>query len=153
MAGERRGTSWRKRRDPLFRGDASGGPAIPDPAADPSIVSHVLFLGGTGRATPYHSTSESGEIALRFAGSTGRVYQCSVPAAEAEDVQHISRTELLGLLRARGYGRARWKSALEVMQARRYVEENLEHLLDFSRLHGADLRSIVSRIYAPRRSS
>lgn len=111
----RRTTTWHKRRDPLFRGDAAGGPTPPDPAADPSIVRHILFLGGPGRPTPYHSASESRDVAQRFAGSTGTVYECAVPGAEAEGIRHISRTELLGLLRARGYGRARWPSALEVI--------------------------------------
>lgn len=73
--------------------------------------------------------------------------------AEAQGVRHISRTALLGLLRGRGHGRARWGSALEVMQARRYVEENLEHLLDFARVApGAALSDVLSRIYTRSRS-
>jgi hypothetical protein len=100
-----------------------------------------------------HSTSESWEVAQRFAGSTGRVYECAVLDAEAQGVRHISRTALLGLLRGRGHGRARWGSALEVMQARRYVEENLEHLLDFARVApGAALSDVLSRIYTRSRS-
>ena len=42
-----------------------------------------------------------------------------------------SRTELLSLMKGNGKGKAKWPSAFEVMQARRYVEQWEEHLLDF----------------------
>ncbi len=140
--------TWRRNRDPLYRGDGAKGPSLPDPEADKSIVRHVLFLGGAGRPTPYHSTSEIQAIAAQFAGSKGRVYECKIPDAEVEGIRHISRTELLRLLKGRGQGAARRGSTLEVMQARRYVEEWMEHLLDFSDLQpGSDLHLVVDRVY------
>jgi len=58
--------------DPLFRGDASDEVSIPSPAADPSLVRHILYLGGYGRESPYLSTSAEHVLAARFAGA-GRV--------------------------------------------------------------------------------
>lgn len=51
--------------------------------------------------------------------------------ARAESVAHVSRTELLSLMKGNGKGKAKWENAFEVMQARRYVEQWNEHLLDF----------------------
>ena len=115
--------SWKKSKDPLFRGDSAGGLSTPDPSADTGIVAHVLFLGGYGRATPFHSTTESESAAAHFAGSEGRVYRTTVPVAQAAGVEHVAHIELLRLLRGKGQGRAKWPSALEVATARRYVEQ------------------------------
>lgn len=138
---------WRKNRDPLFRGDEGGGVSLPDPTAMLGIVEHVLYLGGAGRPTPFHSTSESEEAAKHFAGRSGRTYRTTAPKAESNGVVHISQVELKSVLRGKGQGRARWTSALEVMQARRYVEQWAEHLLDFSDIVPSDVPGAVGKIY------
>ncbi len=124
---------WKASRDPLFRGDSKEAVSLPVPLADPSIVRHVLYLGGAGRETPYLSATESETIAERFVGTDGRVWKTIVARIKASGIQHISRAELLRLLRGRGKGAARWNRPYEVMRARKYVEEHLEHLLDFRR--------------------
>ena len=140
---------WRQRRDPLWRGDSDSGPARPSPQADPSIVRHILFLDGAGRETPYHSTSEDREVAAHFAGGpSGRVYQTTVQAAQAVDVRHISKIELIGLLQGTGHGAAGWMSAYEVMTARRYVEQWNEHLLNYAELpEEVDLAALLGKLY------
>lgn len=115
----------------------------PSASADRSIVRHVLFLDGAGRATPYHSTTEDREIAKHFAGEAGAVYRTSVATATRLAVRHISRTELLRLLRGGGHGDAQWSDPFEVMQARRYVEQWREHLLDFSDCDAAVLQATL----------
>ncbi|MDZ7753163.1 MAG: hypothetical protein U5S82_16255 [Gammaproteobacteria bacterium] len=75
------------------------------------------------------STSEEFELAEKF--SNGAVWQTLVKIAKAEAVGHISRAELLSLIKGNGKGKAKWLNAFEVMQARRYVEQWGEHLLDF----------------------
>jgi hypothetical protein len=138
---------WRKSRDYHFRGDGSDGCSHPDPRARVSIVAHVLYLGGMGRPTPYQSTSESEETAKHFAGRAGRVYQTSASTVKSRGVDHIERLELLRLLRGKGHGKAKWPSALEVMNARRLVELWAEHLLDFSDVPPADVPNVVKGIY------
>ena len=120
---------WRMSKDPLFRGDAKNAVRIPNPDADDSIVRHVMYLEGPGRETPYLSTSEEYELAETF--SNGIVWKTFVTVARKESVGHISRTELLSLMKGNGKGKAKWPNAFEVMQARRYVEQWGEHLLDF----------------------
>ncbi len=118
------------------------------PNANRSIVRHILFLDGAGRDTPYHSTSESRENAKYFAGELGGIYRTFVSRAADNAVRHISRIELLRLLRGTGQGDAAWPSALEVMQARRYVEQWSEHLLDFSECDGAALATdLLDAVY------
>lgn len=90
--------TWRKGRDPLFRGDRRDDPSVPDPGADSSIVRHILYLGGAGRLSPYHSASESPAVARYFAGDEGWVYSTTAARAEALSVTHIGRVQLLGLL-------------------------------------------------------
>jgi len=107
------------------------GVQIPVPQADDSIVRHILYLGGAGRETPYLSTSESDSAARYFAGRDGKLWMTQVNRAKANGVEHISMTDLLSMLRGMGKGKAKWKSALEVMMARKYVEQWSEHLLDF----------------------
>ena len=53
---------WRRKTDPLYRGDAADAVLIPVPDADASIVRHILYLDGYGRATPYLSTTERMEV-------------------------------------------------------------------------------------------
>lgn len=141
---------WKETRDPLFRGDLAEEVRLPTPAADPSMVRHILYLDGAGRETPYLSTSEWRDIAELFAGREGRVWQTKVPRAKAEKVRHLSRRELVQLLRGKGKGAASWPSPFEVMQARRYVEEWREHLLDFRELQAMpheEIRRLVDRIF------
>ncbi len=120
---------WKMSKDPLFRGDARNAVCVPNPDADDSIVRHVMYLEGPGRETPYLSTSEEYELAETF--SNGAVWETFVAVARKESVGHISRTELLSLMKGNGKGKAKWPNAFEVMQARRYVEQWGEHLLDF----------------------
>ncbi len=120
---------WKASKDPLYRGDEKNSVCIPNPDADASIVRHVMYFEGPGRETPYLSTSEEFELAENF--SNGAVWQTRVKMARAESVGHISRTELLSLMKGNGKGKAKWPNAFEVMQARRYVEQWGEHLLDF----------------------
>lgn len=143
---------WRASRDPLFRGDQRGGVQLPSPAADPSIVRHVLYLDGAGRPTPYLSTSEDREVAERFASRGGHVYVTLPRSWGALGVGHVSQTDLLQMLRGKGKGRAAWSSALEVMQARRYVEESAEHLADFAGLPVDGLRERTDEVFPPGRS-
>jgi hypothetical protein len=96
------------------------------------MVRHILYLGGAGRPTPYHSTSESREVAERFAEPKGRVFWTKAERIKAYKAMHVSRVELLGLLQGTGKGDARWHSAFEVMQARKYVEEWSEHLVGYA---------------------
>jgi hypothetical protein len=123
---------WKAERDPLYRGDVEGGVSLPSPSGDSSIVRHLLYLGGSARETPYLSTTEEREIAEQFAGAKGQVYRTEVPAWHDHGVRHISRVELLDVLKGSGKGKASWHSAYEVMRARQYVEETAEHLADFS---------------------
>ena len=142
---------WKARRDPLWRGDSAAGVSCPHPRADPSIVRHVLYLDGPGRETPYSSTTESWQSADHFAGKDGRVWTTRVPTAESEGVLHIDRRELLRLLRGNGRGDATWSSAYEVLQARRYVEQWQEHLLDFRPLRDrpfAEIEDAVGRVFS-----
>ncbi|MCI5220434.1 MAG: hypothetical protein D3914_14880 [Candidatus Electrothrix sp. LOE2] len=120
---------WKMSKYPLFRGDSRDAVCIPNPAADDSIVRHVMYFEGPGRKTPYLSTSEEDELAENF--SNGAVWQTFVKTAKAASVGHISQSELLSLMKGNGKGKAKWPSAFEVMQARRYVEQWGEHLLDF----------------------
>jgi hypothetical protein len=112
---------WKQSKDPLFRGDRKDGIGIPDPSADDSIVRHVLFLEGPGRRTPFLSTSEQYDLAEHFA-QAGAVWKVYVMNAKKKNVKHISNSELLGLMRGNGKGKAKWPEPYEVMQARRYVE-------------------------------
>jgi hypothetical protein len=120
---------WKMGKDPLFRGDAKDSVCVPSPEADDSIVRHVMYFEGPGRETPYLSTSEEYELAENFAA--GNVWETYVKIAKQESVGHISRTELLSLMKGNGKGKAQWPNPFEVMQARRYVEQWGEHLLDF----------------------
>jgi len=120
---------WKASKDPLYRGDGKQSVCAPSPDADDSIVRHVMYFEGPGRETPYLSTSEEFELAENF--SNGTVWKTLVKIAKAESIGHISRTELLSLMKGNGKGRAKWPNAFEVMQARRYVEQWGEHLLDF----------------------
>ena len=122
---------WKGSRDPLYRGDYKGMIRRPVPSADDSVVRHILYLDGPGRDTPYLSTTEEEAVAKRFAGTKGAVWQTTVKKAKNLGVGHLSKTDLLSQLNGNGKGRAKWDSPFEVMQARRYVEQSSEHLLDF----------------------
>ena len=134
---------WKVSKDPLYRGDGKKSVCVPSPDADDSIVRHVMYFEGPGRETPYLSTSEEFELAENF--SNGTVWQTLVKIAKAESVGHISRTELLSLMKGYGKGNAKWPNAFEVMQARRYVEQWGEHLLDFREIE--EPSPIVKKIF------
>ena len=139
-----------KLQKPLFRGDSASSVSRPNPEAPKNIVRHIMYYEGAGRETPYLSTSEQEDLARHFAGRSGVVWQTTVTQARAHKVTHISKTELMALLDGKGKGRATWPSALIVAQARRYVEQWAEHLLDFSDLDGgSNLEQAVSAIFAP----
>ena len=103
-----------------------------------------MYFEGPGRETPYLSTSETYECADQF--SDGAVWQTLVRVAGREGVGHIGRAELLTLMKGNGKGKAKWPSAFEVMQARRYVEQWAEHLLDFREV--ADSAQVVKKIFS-----
>jgi len=109
------------------------------------MVRHVMYFEGPGRETPYLSTTELRDVAERFA-QQGGVWSTSVPNASASGVTHISNSDLLGLMKGNGKGAAKWSDAYEVMQARRYVEEHGEHLLDFRKVD--DPTTVVSKIFS-----
>lgn len=135
---------WRMSKHPLYRGDRKSGVTVPNPEADGSIVRHILFLEGPGRETPYLSTSEEYETANNFA-TGGAVWETYVKQAIAEGISHISRAELLSLMKGYGKGKAKWDSAFEVMQARRYVEQWNEHLFDFTDISSPE--TITKKIF------
>jgi len=135
---------WKASKDPLYRGDARDCVRVPNPRADDSIVRHIMYFEGPGRETPYLSTSETYESADQF--SDGAIWQTLVRVAGREGVGHIGRAELLTLMKGNGKGKAKWPSAFEVMQARRYVEQWAEHLLDFREV--ADSAQVVKKIFS-----
>ena len=145
------GNNWKVKTHSLFRGDKNGGVSTPVPSADRSIVRHILFLEGQGRETPYLSTSESPDVARRFAsGFETKVYTSAPASWAAKGVKHRPRTELLGLLKGKGKGDAAWKKAYEVSKAAQYVEESLEHLADFSSrtdLDAVALQELTSKLF------
>lgn len=124
---------WKAKRDDLYRGDHKDAVGLPDPKSNKSIVRHILYLDGPGRETPYLSSSEDYAVAKRFAGRDGRVWKTNDASCIEQQVVHIGNADLLGMLKGRGHGDAKWDSALEVKMARRYAEETREHLLQFSK--------------------
>ncbi len=131
---------WKPSKDPLFRGDKKDRVCEPHVNADRSLVRHILYLEGPGRETPYLSCTEVEDVAEIFAGKEGAVWVTMLKKAQFLGIAHISKTELLTLLKGKGKGRAAWNSSFEVMQARRYVEQWSEHLLDFSELSDSGSR-------------
>jgi hypothetical protein len=136
---------WKPSKHPLFGGDAKSGVSVPNSTADDSIVRHILYLEGPGRETPYLSTSEEIEVAEYFARGGGAVWSTSVRKAKEHGVRHISKSDLLSYMKGNGKGKAKWDDPFEVMQARRYVEQWAEHLLDFRET--SDPQKIVSTIF------
>ncbi len=126
-----------KLRDPLYRGDAAAAVSIPDPDARLSLVEHILYLKGYGRDTQYTSVSEREDVAKRFAGRRGAVWQTDVARATLHGAKHHSKDRLVRDLRGQGRGTARWRSAWEVAQARANVLRWSEHLLDWSNVPAA----------------
>jgi hypothetical protein len=140
--------------DPLHRGDDRDEVRLPDPDASESFVRHILYLDGAGRSTPYASTTEDETIAQRFAGSDGAVWHTLVAKIQQTSVRYVSKSELLGLLRRKGMGAAAWTKASEVQQARAYVEQWGEHLVDFRALKGTpekELRAVVTQLFTKER--
>jgi len=140
---------WKLKRDLLYRGDRRGGVTLPVPRANRSLVRHILYLEGYGRATPYLSSSESRATATRFASSDGSLYIGRPENWSAVGVKHRNRKELLQLLRGKGKGDGQWHSAFEVMRAHQFVEESDEHLADFSTAEdGADLERMAKTAFS-----
>ena len=124
--------SWKvartyRKSEALFRGDGSEAVSIPDPAADPSLIRHILYLGGYGRQTPYLSTSSEEASAIKFARAGGRVWKTSGERAERLGARHLSRDELLAILKSSTSGRASWRNARQRLEARKLVELHAEH--------------------------
>ncbi len=136
--------TWKQSKDPLFRGDDKSEVSVPSPKANASIVRHVLFLEGPGRESPYLSTSEIRECAEHWAKG-GAIWKTHVKISEKNGVNHISKSELLQAMKGNGKGKAKWDDPFEVMQARRYVEQWSEHLLDFRNV--TDPEPIVKSIF------
>jgi len=108
-----------------------------------------LYLGGAGRESPYLSLTEDEDVAKRFAGKEGKVYESSARLLKQHEVGHITRQELTQWLKGTGKGRAQWPNVFDVLRARQYVEENAEHLADFSDLDSRtseELRAIVASV-------
>lgn len=137
--------TWRKKTDPLYRGDSSDCVLTPIPKANPSIVRHILYLDGYGRETPYLSTTERPEVAALFA-ARGGIWRTMAPLAVENGVTHFDNKQLLNLLKGKGKGKAKWPNAYEVLQAKRYAEQHFEHLLDFVRVNSA--ANVVSKIFS-----
>lgn len=94
--------------------------------------------------------TEDDDIARHFAGKEGKVYSTTVKKIAENKVNHIGRKDLLQWLKGKGKGLAKWRNAFEVIQARRYVEENAEHLADFRKLQSCtkvELKKTVGKIY------
>lgn len=137
---------WRP-DDSLFRGDGADGVSVPDPAAGTTAIEHVLYLHGAGGATPFTSTTESRDVATRFAGSAGRVWTTEVPAATANGARHLPRLQLLQDLRGRGRGQLGRARADLVAKARVFVELHREHLLDWRSVDGAEIAGAITRTF------
>lgn len=110
-------------------------------------MEHILYRGGLGRATPFSSVSESKETADHFAGRTGRVWRTARKAAVAQGAVHITRSELVHLLRGYGKGKAKWDDAFEVAQARAYVERWSEHLLDWAEVDPSSIPAAIQETF------
>lgn len=141
--------------DPLHRGDDADAVRSPDPNADPSLVRHILDLGGIGRPTPYSSTTENEETARYFAGREGGVWHTLLARIQANDgLRYISIGELRDLLRGKGKGDAAWPSAYEVRQAASFVEQHAEHLIDFRGLSQStpcEVAKVVAELFSKER--
>jgi len=138
---------WRRKTDPLYRGDAVDAVFIPVPDADASIVRHILYLDGYGRETPYLSTTERIEVAAIF-GARGGIWKTMAPFADEHGVGHIDNKQLLTLLKGKGKGKAKWPNAYEVLQAKRYAEQHFEHLFDFSSVDAAEVAGVVVKVFS-----
>jgi len=75
--------------------------------------------------------TETKSTATHFAGTRGRVWTTDAPKARQNGAKHVSKLDLLHLLKGYGKGKAKWSSAIEVAQARAYVLRWNEHLLDW----------------------
>lgn len=123
---------------------------MPEPTATLSIVAHILYMGGRGRATPYSSTTESDDVARYFAGPGGGVWETTPAAATREGAKHLPRKQLIQNLRRFGKGKAKWHDAWEVTQAANFVEQWSEHLLDWAGTPPATISTAVTRSFRKR---
>ena len=120
----------------------------PDPSSKLGLVEHILYLGGRGRKTPFTSTTESEEVATYFAGQQGAVWGTTVARAQGQGAVHLSREELLQVLRGFGKGRASWNNAWEVAQAAAYVKQWSEHVLDWQGAPAASIRAKIDAAFS-----
>lgn len=137
--------------DALLRGDNAESVGTPDPSGSTSIVRHVLYIDGAGRSTPYASTTEDLATARMFATQHGRVWHTLVERLENNGLRWISKQELLSLLVGKGKGDAAWPRASDVQQARAFVEQWAEHLVDFRSLEGKseqDVQAVVGAVFS-----
>lgn len=130
----------------LFRGDHKNSVAVPSPLSSRGIVSHVLYLDGIGRDTPFTSTTEDFPSAQIFAGKDGRVWVSTPATAASAGAGHVSKKELLHLLKGYGKGKAKWNNPLQVAQARAYVERWSEHLINWQGFSG-DLELALKKVF------
>jgi hypothetical protein len=133
-----------KRGDPLYRGDARAGVALPDTTAETTIVEHLLYLGGT---SPFTSTSEDEGVANMYVPGDGRLWTTDAPRAEQEAAGVIQLSRLLTDLKGMGRGDCVGDSAFEVAQARVYAEKKREHLIDWRGLDQVDIPAKVARTF------
>ena len=103
-----------------------------------------------GRPTPFSSTTESDDVAEQFARPAGRVWQTSAALAGGLGAAHLSRKQLLQLLKGFGKGKAKWTQAWEVAQAAQYVEQSSEHLLDWSAVTAKDIAGAIAKSFHKR---
>ena len=84
-----------------------------------------------GRDTQWTSTTETEVTARHFARPHGRVWETDKSTATTQGARHLSKKELLQLLKGFGKGQAKWNDAIEVASARAYVLQWDEHLLNW----------------------
>jgi hypothetical protein len=131
----------------LLRGDQPDAVSVPDPNASNLLIRHILYVDGYGRQTPYLSTSELREIAELW----GVVWETPSSLASSHGATHIRKDELLSIIRVSRRGRAGWPRRLERLQAMRYVEDNHEHLLDYTAFRdrpAAELTDAVKKTFS-----
>lgn len=135
--------------DPLHRGDRASAVTLPAPDGDESVVRHILQADD--RRSPYLSATEYVSVAKLFAGKDGDVWHTLVVRIESAELRWMSRSELLGMLRAGNSGPAAWPRRSDVLAAQQYVEEQAEHLIDFRSLSGQPaevVKAIVMKLFS-----
>lgn len=133
----------------LYRGDSSEAVSVPNPHAKANIVAHILYLGSYGRETQYTSTSENEEDAEHFAGGGGAVWRALVAEATRAGAIHLSKQQLLGMLKGFGMGRAKWTNRAQVQEAHANVVEWNEHLFDWENVTSG-IDQVIAGVFSKR---